>query len=163
MHLTLHQHFVLDHTHLAITRLQRIKFKRSRNIERMREKWEKIRSVSLAPGSVPRVVFFSRCVGSGAAVRGHPAVPGLLLPSRGSACAGRSLRRLGLGSRAPVLTDSPRNLHGAEEPSRAAGECHQNRAWGAPLALECSTHHTHPPLQSRVMGAGARGTFLWGF
>lgn len=156
MHLTLHQRFVLDHTHLAITHLQRISFKRPPKYRGTREKWERVRSVSLAPGSVPRVAFSAAAFG--AAVRGLRAVPGLLLPSRGSAGARRSLR--GSGS-ALGAHRSRRNLHGAEEPSKAwvnitgAGPGVRLRLWGA-----AHTPHTPSPAV-RVMG-GRRGSLRWG-
>lgn len=103
---------MLEHIHLAVTRSQGRRLKRSPKYRGRREKWEKIRSVSLAPGLV-----FSRCAPSAPwGVRGLRAVPGLLPPSGGAARAGRSPRRSPLGLRCsqipPETSTEHRNLQG---------------------------------------------------
>lgn len=90
----------------------------------------------LAAGSVPRAAL-----SAAAALRALRAgTPGRARPSPALSWLCRCPQEppgIGISSRTPVLTDSPRNPHGAEEPSRA---------WVIlpEPGSGCSTHHTHP-------------------
>lgn len=69
---------MLDHTHLAITNLQRIRLRRSPKYRETMEKREKISIVSLFPGAAR--VGFSRCCTPNA-VRALPACPAFSCPA----------------------------------------------------------------------------------
>lgn len=139
--LTLHQHPMLEHIHLAVTRSQSIRLKRSPKYRERREKWEKIRSVSLAPGLVSAAALPALREGWGDSGP-CPAFsrPLAALPEPGGALGARLS-----GSGAHRFPQKPPQSTGT---SKGLGEYYRSRAWAASSALGCSTHHhpTTPPF-----------------